>query len=71
VSEGAVRANADASGLALNRRSPKRLSEPRPELAEFRAQFAGQFGADAELGQRVNTILSDFIREATAPGYLL
>jgi hypothetical protein len=43
----------------------------RPELAEFKAQFAGQFGADAELGKRVNTILSDFFREATAPGYLL
>ena len=43
----------------------------RPELAQFRAQFAGQFGAEAELGKRVNTILSDFFREATAPGYLL
>jgi len=43
----------------------------RPDLAEFHAQFAGQFGADPELGKRVNTILSDFFREVTAAGYLL
>jgi len=43
----------------------------RPDLAEFKAQFEGQFRSDPELGKRVNTILSDFFREASAPGYLL
>jgi len=43
----------------------------RPDLAEFKAQFEGQFRSDPELGKRVSTILSDFFREVSAPGYLL
>ena len=43
----------------------------RPDLAEFKRQFEGQFGADAELGSRVSGILNDFFRDGTAPGYLL
>jgi len=43
----------------------------RPDLAEFRPQFEGQFGADPQLGTRVENILIDFFRDPTAPGYLL
>ena len=43
----------------------------RPDLAEFKREFEGQFGADAELGRRVSGILNDFFRDRTAPGYLL
>jgi len=43
----------------------------RPDWAEFKRQFEGQFGADAELGSRVSGILNDFFRDSTAPGYLL
>jgi hypothetical protein len=47
------------------------IVKARPDLAEFRRQFEGQFGADPELGSRVNGILSDFFRDMAAPGYLL
>ena len=47
------------------------MVKARPDLVEFKAQFGRQFEADPELGKRVNTILSDFFREAIALGYLL
>ncbi len=47
------------------------IVKARPDLAEFRRQFEGQFGADPELGSRVNGILSDFFRDMAAPSYLL
>jgi hypothetical protein len=47
------------------------IVKARPDLAIFKAQFEGQFGADPELGIRVNTILRDFFRDVNAPGYLL
>jgi Nucleotidyl transferase AbiEii toxin, Type IV TA system len=47
------------------------IVKARPDLAEFKRRFEGQFGADRELGSRVDKILQDFFRDATAPGYLL
>src|SRR6266849_6879391 len=47
------------------------IVKARPDLAEFKRQFEGQFGADAELGSRVSGILGDFFRDLLAPGYLL
>jgi len=47
------------------------IIKARPDLAEFKRQFEGQFGAAAELGSQVSEILSDFFRDRTAPGYLL
>jgi len=32
--------------------------QARPDLAEFKAQFEGQFRADSELGKRLSTILA-------------
>lgn len=43
----------------------------RPDLAEFKRQFEGQFQAAGELGGRVSKILDDFFLAVTAPGYLL
>lgn len=47
------------------------IVKARPDLAEFKRQFEGQFGVDPELRSRVSGILSDFFRNVTAPGYLL
>jgi hypothetical protein len=47
------------------------IVKARPDLAEFKRQFEGQFGADPELGSRVNGMLRDFFRDVAAPGYLL
>jgi len=47
------------------------IVKARPDLAEFKRHFEGQFGADPELGSRVNGILLDFFRDVAAPGYLL
>ena len=47
------------------------IVKARPDLAEFKAQFEEQFGADPGLGKRVKAILSDFFRDVNAPGYLL
>jgi len=47
------------------------IVKARPELAEFKRQFEGQFRADPELGSRVKRILHDFFRDVAAPGYLV
>lgn len=47
------------------------IVKARPDLAEFKRQFEGQFRADPELGSRVKRILHHFFRDVAAPGYLL